>query len=185
MYRRMVSCTVSVVIVASSLAVAWSHWGTKQAGGLVEEANRHYRVGATLHNDARPKFNTLIKAVRSVSTNRVDLEAQARELGEIYTHVAAEYRLAAAKIDQAAKRSPDADVAAYFDAKSRLWTKSAEVREILRDYVRLIIDQNVGVDEFQTRQAALDTQIKLLDKQETELTAAADKLFNRHRPKFD
>jgi hypothetical protein len=185
MLRTVLTCAVSGIVVLSSLAVACSQWNTGRTNRLVEEANRFFQTGAALHNEARPKFNTLFESIRSSTSNRAKMESEARELAELYTRGAAEYRKAADKIAEAAEQAIDDDVKAYFDAKSRRWKKSAEIRDMLREYVLLIIDQNVGVDEFSKRQAALDAAIAVLNRQEKGLEEDAEKIYNEHRKKFD
>jgi hypothetical protein len=104
----------------------------------------------------------------------------------MYARAALQYRQAADKLDEASKKPIDSDVSDYFAKKSGKWAKSAETREILRQYVLLVVDPAVQtLDELKVRQTELNTRIVAAVRMETELEEAATKIKADHPKKFE
>jgi hypothetical protein len=186
MLTKTLTCIASGLILIVSAAGVWSQINTQSINRIVTDANDHFQLGADLHNQVRPKYNAFDEAIHAFPAGRPELERRARELAELYARSAEQYRLAAARIGEAAAQSFDPDVKNYFQSKSDRWTKSADVRELLAKYLLVVTDPAVATHgEFMAHRAEIDARIIVLNKEEKELEAKAEKLFTEHRAKFD
>jgi len=186
MFAKFAQAAASIVIVVASAAALWSQFGNNRANNLVKEANALVELGQKQHNEAVPKFNALVEALHDFPANRAELEAPARELGEMYGRTAEQFRQAAAKLDEASKRPTDPVVVEYFTLRSRKWAKTAEARELVRQYVLLVVDPTVRTpEELAARQSELDERISVIVQEEKSLEEASTKIENENSSKFD
>ena len=95
----------------------------------------------------------------------------------MYRKAVEQYRLGAAKLDEASKQKIDAMIAEYFGAWSQVRAKSAERRAISREYVLLWLDKEVDTREkLDAKTKEIEKRIDVLDAAIDELVAKANKI---------
>jgi hypothetical protein len=159
-----------------------------KANHLKDEGNAAKVGAAKAIEGVQPKFASLYtdEALAAFPKNRAEMEATAKETVDTYAKAAEQFRLAAAKFDEASRQDIDISVAEYFSAWSQASAKSAERAEAVREFVGLWLDTQVDSREkLDARSVPLNTRLNEINSAIAELEAKAEKIQTDNAAKFE
>src|SRR6187431_2834617 len=127
-FSRYLVAGVAVVIAVCTI---WVNRGTSQANKHVDEANVASEAGDTLTSQIGPKYSELFSEanLQGFPGNRDQYKANATETAELLDKAAAQYRLAADKLEEAGRQPVKKPLADYWGAKVQAYRKLAESKE--------------------------------------------------------
>jgi hypothetical protein len=160
----------------------------KKANHLKDEGNAANAAGQKLLNDIDAKYQSLFtdEALKAFPTNRAQHASAAKETTEACTKAIEQFRLAAAKFDEASKQKIDQTVADYFSGWSQVASKSADRCEVFRNFALIWSDDAVSTQEkLDARLEELKAKREGLDKEISDLEANAAKIQADNSSKFD
>lgn len=187
MYRNIVRVCVLVVVLISLAVSAWSFFGTRSANKLVDEGNVAVDAGNALVTQAGEKYTALfsVENLTDYPGNRERLKNPAQETADLFGQASQQYRLAAAKYDEATQQNVDKVVAEYWSLKVQEYRKFADAKDVYRGIPLLLLDETVAdVEELGRRITAITAQAETLDAEVAQLTTQADKLREDHQDDF-
>lgn len=176
---------IAAIVVAA--AVAWRNWGTGKANALVDEGNTAAQTGNSLSGQAGAKYAELFAEanLQGFPGNRAKLEPAAKELTDLLTQAAEQYRLAAARFEEAAQQPADSKVVDYWKLEAQMCRKFADSKEAFGRVPAMISDPGVqNLEQLLDKIGGLTEAAGKLDKESKEIAAAANKHKEAHKDKF-
>jgi hypothetical protein len=186
--RKVIASIVIVAAVGYGIYAGIGQADTNKANHLKDEANAASAAADKLVEDAKPKFTALFSesTLAGYPGNRAENEAAAKETAELYARAVEQYRLGAAKFDEASKQKIDEDIAAYFAVWSQVLTKSAERRATAREFSLAFLDKELDTRaKLEARTHEIRTRFDVFDKAVNELVVTAKKMETDHADKLD
>lgn len=179
-----------VIVVAALMTMGcgiWTSIGNAQGNRLVDEANAAIDQGNKLSTDAGVHYKKLIndETIKTIAENRSKLKETIDQAASLYEKSAEQYRLGAAKFDEASGQKVDSKVSEYWKLKSEQLQKLAAAKLALRKIVLALADESVT--DIPTFNKQVDAHIKDADQNHNaakESATKADKVKEDNKSKF-
>lgn len=178
---------VAIVSVVIFIAVLLQNWGTNTANKQVDEGNAAVEAANRFTTQGSPKYSELFADanIEGFPGNREKLKELAQETAGLFDQSAAQFRVAAAKFEEATKNSVDSTVKEYWLLKVQIYQKSAEVKTAVGKIAALFADDSVeNLDQFNEKARPHTETIEKQTAEIDALVAKADKLQADHKDKF-
>jgi hypothetical protein len=188
MALKLVGIGVSVATLVVGATALLAARGATKANRLVDDANAAVREGNACAKRAGTELGELFSAknLREFPGNRPQLAGPVQGVLDLAARSAEQFRIAAAKFEKAARQPADPIVLNYWKLKERECRKLADAKDLYVQFPKLLEDPSVtDVGQLTARMRALDEEAAKLGEESDEAEAAASRLHDAHKDKFN
>ncbi|MBC7816579.1 MAG: hypothetical protein IAG10_06805 [Planctomycetaceae bacterium] len=174
----------AVLIAIASLYVRRE---TSQANKQVDEANAASQAANALAEQVGPKYKDLFSEtnIQGFPGNRDQYKATAQETVELLVKAAAQYRLAADKLEEASQQKVKKPLAEYWGLQVQSFRKLADSKEAFGNLVRLLLDESIqDTVALNEKVSPLIDRALALNEESDKFSAEAKKIQDQHKDVF-
>lgn len=173
---RVISSIVVLICIAAGL---WSRIGVSAGNKLKDEANAAIQEAANSTAEAAKLYEKLVTddTIKGLPGNRSQIKPNVDQAAALFEKSAAQFRLAASKLDEGAEKIHDSIGKEYWKTIADASRKRASQKDALRKIVLLLTDETVvDIPTFNTKSSPLVDEANKLNDESTAAEASATKM---------